>query len=478
MSKSRGVMRGGAGLALALLLLNLCPVAAARQRRTQPRTQTRAQTTRTQPRTTAPRPRATQPAAAATAAADARMTGVFLINPALSADPRAVAERATTHLGPDERERVIGELSERLGSPGQIAIRRRGRTIDLASTRAPRVTFVADGVTHTDRAPDGRVLRSRAALYGDNLMISSTGEASDEFSVNLDVLDGGRRLRVTRRVTDPRFSRPVVVQSVYDKTSEVARFSVYGEPVPETVARAARREERRATRREERAAGRVPARPLPPDEQQPRPQPPVIRRTDPPRRADDDAAAATPDPSAGFYIEDDARFVAVLENDLSTETTREGDPFTMTVRSPDGFEGAVVEGRVALVNRGGRVSGRAEMELLVERIRLRDGRTQEVVGFIEEVNPAAGGEEVRVDNESEGRVGERDSPTARTTQRVAIGAAVGAIIGAIAGGGKGAGIGAAVGAAAGAGSVYAQGRDHLELRRGSEIVLSVRSKNY
>lgn len=462
MSKSRGVLRGGAAVALAFVLLNLCPAGVARQRRAQ----TRTPTTRTQPRTTAPQRRTTPARPASTAAADARMTGVYLLNPSLSADPRTVAERAATHLSPDERERVLGELAERLGSPGQIAIRRRGRTIDLASTRAPLVTFVADGITHTERAPDGRTLRSRAALYGDSLMISSSGDTADEFSVNLDVMDAGRRLRVTRRVTDSRLGRAVVVQSTYDKTSRAARFSVYGEPVPESVSRPTRREERAEGRVPARPPARVPARPQPQVDQ----QPPAIRRTDPPRRTDET------EPFTGFYIEDGARFVAALENDLSTETTREGDPFTMTVRSPDGFEGAVIEGRVARVNRGGRVSGRAEMELQVERIRLRDGRTQEVVGFIEEVNPTAGGEDVRVDNESEGRIGERDSPTSRTTQRVAIGAAVGAIIGAIAGGGKGAGIGAAVGAAAGAGSVYAQGRDHLELRRGSEVVLSLRTR--
>jgi hypothetical protein len=455
MPKSRRT-RGGAAVALAFVLLNLCPAAVAQQRRTPPRT-------RTPPRATTPPARRTAPATPApAAAADARMTGVYLLNPALSSDPRAVAERATTHLPPDERERVLGELSERLGSPGQIAIRRRGRTIDLASTRAPLVTFVADGVTHTERAPDGRTLRSRAALYGDSLMISSSGDSADEFSVNLDVIDAGRRLRVTRRVTDARLGRAVVVQSIYDKTSQAARFSVYGEPVPESVSRAARREER--------AEGRVPARPQPQQQQQPRPQQPVIRRPDPPRPAEET------DPFTGFHIGEDARFVAVLDSDLSTQTTREGDPFTMTVRSPDGFEGAVIEGRVARVNGGGRASGRAEMQLQVERIRLRDGRTQEITGFIEEVNPAAGGEDVRVDNETEGRIEERDSPTSRTTQRVAIGAAVGAIIGAIAGGGKGAGIGAAVGAAAGAGSVYAQGRDHLELRRGSEVVLSLRPR--
>jgi len=48
---------------------------------------------------------------------------------------------------------------------------------------------------------------------------------------------------------------------------------------------------------------------------------------------------------------------------------------------------------------------------------------------------------------------------------------VGAIIGAIAGGGKGAAIGAIVGAGGGAGSVYVQGRDDLELGRGTELVV-------
>jgi hypothetical protein len=48
---------------------------------------------------------------------------------------------------------------------------------------------------------------------------------------------------------------------------------------------------------------------------------------------------------------------------------------------------------------------------------------------------------------------------------------VGAIIGAIAGGGKGAAIGAILGAGGGAGSVYVQGRNELELGRGTEITI-------
>lgn len=51
------------------------------------------------------------------------------------------------------------------------------------------------------------------------------------------------------------------------------------------------------------------------------------------------------------------------------------------------------------------------------------------------------------------------------------GTAVGAIIGAIAGGGKGAAIGAIVGAGGGAGSVYVQGRDDLDLTRGTALTI-------
>ena len=114
------------------------------------------------------------------------------------------------------------------------------------------------------------------------------------------------------------------------------------------------------------------------------------------------------------------------------------------------------------------------MLLSFERIRLRDGRTADFSGYIETVRPV-GGEEVRVDVEGEGTIEDRDDQTTRTTQRVAIGAAVGAIIGAIAGGGKGAAIGAVVGAGAGAGSVYAQGRDDLELSSGTELTIRARA---
>lgn len=59
----------------------------------------------------------------------------------------------------------------------------------------------------------------------------------------------------------------------------------------------------------------------------------------------------------------------------------------------------------------------------------------------------------------------------RTIGNVAGGTLVGTGLGAAIGGGKGAAIGAIVGGGAGAGSVYVQGRDDLNLTRGTELTI-------
>ncbi|MCA1633723.1 MAG: hypothetical protein LC802_08395, partial [Acidobacteria bacterium] len=150
------------------------------------------------------------------------------------------------------------------------------------------------------------------------------------------------------------------------------------------------------------------------------------------------------------------------------------DRFTMTVREPSQFEGAIIEGRVANVTRSGRVTGRSDLTFDFDTIRLRDGRTYTFAGFVESAR-GMNGQTVKVDNE--GSVRDDDSRGETTVQRAAIGTAVGAIIGAIAGGGKGAAIGAIVGAGAGAGSVYVQGRDDLELMSGSEVTIRASAPN-
>ncbi|HEV2764099.1 MAG TPA: YMGG-like glycine zipper-containing protein [Pyrinomonadaceae bacterium] len=395
----------------------------------------------------------TPPRRADTASAQARqasaLTGLYRLDEARSDPPRVVAERAASSLVFGDRQQVVEELTRRLTSPYQIAIQRRGESIEIASTRFPRIAFVADGSEQTERAASGQTVRTRAALDGDRLTVASVGRGDDEFRVHFDPLEGGRRLRVTRRIFSADLNRPVVIQSYYDKVAPVARWTIYGEQPPPRPAQTARNAPRTQTP--------TPRRQTPPDDARRQP-PPVITRRAPP----------APAPPGLPNIAPGTRFVATLDRDLSTEYAREGDPFTMTVSAPSEFAGATVEGRVTRVNAAGRVSGRSELSFAFERLRLRDGRTVPLSATVEGVR-GEGGEDVRVDAETGGSVEEEDSQGRRTAERVAIGAAVGALIGALAGGGRGAVIGAAVGAGAGAGSVYVQGRDHLELPRGTEF---------
>ena len=403
-------------------------------------------------------PAAQSAGAAAAAAAEPRLSGLWILDVASSNDPRIAAENAAGNRAFGDEQRVIERLTNRLNSPEKLSIERRGNIISMASSRAPRVTFQADGREHSEAAADGHPVRTRATLSGAQLMVSLNGSRDDDFNVTFDPIEGGRRLRVTRRIYSEEVGREVVVQSIYNKSSQIARWSVYGEPEAERTAMA----RPNSTQVYTPATGSQPT--------GSRPAPPATSRNSPP------AQPPPPLPERDVYVlilPAGMQFVAVLNNDLSTSQTREGDRFSLTVRQPQQYEGAIIEGYVSRLNRSGPFSGRSEMTLDFTQIRLRDGRTAGFAGDVESVRPI-GGEDVRVDREASTTVEDSSNQTNRTAQRAAIGAAVGSIIGAITGGGKGAAIGAAIGAGVGAGSVYIQGRDDLELRSGTE--LAVRTK--
>jgi hypothetical protein len=340
------------------------------------------------------------------------LTGTFRLNPSRGDDARQAVDAATRNLSLAERQRVYDSLLRRLDPPQMLAIDRRGQAVTIASTRAPQINFTADGREQVETTPSGRTIRVRASFSGDALSITRTGERANDFTVTFDPVDGGQQLLVTRTLYTDRVNQPVMVRTYYDRTSDVAQLNIYD------------------TNREDTNVG-------------------------------GNVASGT------FVIPNGTQLVAVLNNDLATQNAREGERFTMTVRSPGQYDGATIEGSVTNVDRGGRVTGRSQMTLDFDTIRLRDGRTYRFAGILESVRTASG-EVVRVDNE--GAVRESDQ-TNKTVTRTAIGSAVGAIIGAIAGGGKGAAIGAVIGAGAGAGSVYVQGRNDLELNAGTEITI-------
>ena len=345
-----------------------------------------------------------------------RLTGTFRLDTAQSDNATTVAETAVRNLPSGERARVREQLMRRLESPEMLAIERNGNSVTIASSRAPQTTFTANAGEAREQLPNGSYSRTSSTIQGDRLVVRSAGNRETDFTVTFDPIEGGRRLRVTREIWNDRLGAgPIVVQNVYERTSDVAEWNVYnggttaGYSQPGTVSTAA----------------------------------------------------------GDFVVPDGQMLTARLDTDLSTRTAQTNDRFTMTVTSPAQYQGAVIEGHVASSSRSGRITGRSDMSLNFDTIRY-NGRTYQFAGFIETVR-GMNGETVQVDNE--GSVRDDDSRGTQTAQRAAIGTAVGAIIGAIAGGGKGAAIGAVIGAGAGAGSVYVQGRGDLELPSGSEVTL-------
>lgn len=165
----------------------------------------------------------------AAAPSRSQLDGVYRIDVARSDRLYSVVAGASSNLPYGEQQRFFIDLAVRLTPPDLLAIEREGRTVRLGSSRAARITLVADGTVRAERTSDGRTVRTRVSLEGDSLMFTSDGRAEDNFSVIFRPFDGGRRLRVTRRITAEQLTEPLVIQSVYNKISESPRWDIYGE---------------------------------------------------------------------------------------------------------------------------------------------------------------------------------------------------------------------------------------------------------
>ena len=354
-----------------------------------------------------------QPPPPAYGNSNSRLTGTFRLDSSQSDNPRDVAERATRNVASNQRQGAYDRMFARLESPEMLAIERHGSTITMASSRAQQTTFTANGAESREQLPNGSYSRVTATLNGDQLAVSSTGYRDNDFKATFEPIENGRRLRVTREIWNDRLNQTLRVNSIYDRTSDVAQWNIYNSSSPGLGNSGANNGE--------------------------------------------------------FIIRDGEMVVAVLNNDLTTKQARQGDRFTLTVREPGQFEGAVIEGTVGNVTQAGSLTGRSGMTLDFDTIRLRNGQTYKFSGALSSVR-TLNGDTVKVDNEGNAQGGNQ---TTQTVTRTGIGTAVGAIIGAIAGGGKGAAIGLIVGGAAGAGSLAVGGSKELKLESGTEMLVHV-----
>jgi hypothetical protein len=201
------------------------------------------------------------------------------------------------------------------------------------------------------------------------------------------------------------------------------------------------------------------------NENSPPPQAPPVNQGPPPSQRGDDQARDDRI-SRRPIVPDGVQMKIRLNTEINTKTNREGDKFTAVVLDPSDYAEAVIEGHIATLNKSGKATGKTELALAFDTIRLRDGRGSRFAGQVEKVYQT---ETVKTVDE-EGNV-ETGSRTKDTATRGVAGGALGAIIGGIAGGGKGAAIGAILGAGVGAGSVLVQDGKNLILEPGTEILI-------
>ena len=199
----------------------------------------------------------------------------------------------------------------------------------------------------------------------------------------------------------------------------------------------------------------APPEPYPEQELAPEPvfRPPVARVAQP----------APPPPPATRVVTVPAGTVITvrLVDGVSSRRNRPGDTFQGTLEEPLVAEGLVVAdrnanvfGRVVDTQQSGRISGRAEMALELDRLQTVGG-------------------EVRIASDT--MIRRADTSKGKDAAKVGIMAGIGAAIGAVAGGRKGAGIGAAAGGAAGTGTVLASRGKPVEFPPETRLTFRLRA---
>jgi ketosteroid isomerase-like protein len=162
------------------------------------------------------------------------ISGVYRIDVESSDKLYSVIEGATSNVPYGEQQQFFNDLAVRLIPPDLLAVECRGNRVSLASSRARRVEFIADGVTRNVRYTDGRTVRSRIAFERDALTFNSSGKGDDSLSFTFAPLDGGKRLRVTRRISAQELIEPLIINTIYEKVSEVARWDIFDETRTDT----------------------------------------------------------------------------------------------------------------------------------------------------------------------------------------------------------------------------------------------------
>ena len=269
---------------------------------------------------------------------EARITGTYRLNNSLSEDVTPAIDRALGSVSPVNRDDTRIRLQRRLRAPDMLAIEMNNRTVSMASSLLPKVTFQADGTARSETNELGRIVTTTATVDSDGLIVSYLGQRSNDFYLTMVPVAGGK-LRVTRRVFLDESSEGISVMSVYDKIDNTARWTGMGRP-----------------------AGDIGGGPV----------------------------------TAGTIIPVGTRLTAELQTPISSSAAT--DRVSMEVTSFGQFRRAVINGRVLLEDPRSRVADRTRALLVIDSITLPNGTTYAFNADVLSVT-TAGGEALEVTNQ-------------------------------------------------------------------------------
>src|SRR6188768_879615 len=156
------------------------------------------------------------------------LNGTYRVDAVNSDRLYSVVKSARSTVPFTEQQQFFMDLSTRLTPPDMLAIECKGSYVSVGSSRAGKITYLADGKNRRERLPNGGTVNSKVTLGKDSLTFISVGKMEDNVNVAFESVDNGTRLSVTRRIYAQQLLEPIIIQTFYDRLSTDVQWNLYG----------------------------------------------------------------------------------------------------------------------------------------------------------------------------------------------------------------------------------------------------------
>lgn len=156
---------------------------------------------------------------------DCALTGTYRIAVSDSDQLYSVVRNAQSTVPFADQQQFFMDLSTRLTPPDMLAIECSGKRVTVGSSRAAKITYLADGKNRRERLRNGSVVDSKISMSRNSLKFVSVGSVEDNVDVAFESM--GEQLLVTRRIYAKQLPEAIVIRTYYDKISPLVDWKIY-----------------------------------------------------------------------------------------------------------------------------------------------------------------------------------------------------------------------------------------------------------